>query len=91
MRLLGVKFLKTLATTIMLLPDNIHPDNSIYYNGAFVIESLKKETSYKMLDLYQEVKTKKAMSFSVFILCLDWLYLLEVAKLNSKGEIELCS
>lgn len=75
----------------MLLPDNIHPENSIYYNGAFVIESLKKEKRYKMLDLFQEVKAKKEMSFSVFILCLDWLYLLEVAKLNSKGEIELCS
>ena len=91
MRLLDVKYLKTPTTTIMLLPDNIHPDNSIYYNGAFVIESLNKETSYKMLDLYQEVKTKKQMSFSVFILCIDWLYLLEVAKFNSKGEIELCS
>jgi len=91
MRLLGAEFLKTQKATIMLLPDNIHPDNSIYYNGAFVIESLKKETSYKMLDLYQEVKSKKQMSFSVFILCLDWLYLLEVAKFNLKGEIELCS
>jgi len=75
----------------MLLPDNIHPDNSIYYNGAFVIESLKKGTSYKLLDLYQEARAKKPMSFSIFILCLDWLYLLEVAKFNSKGEIELCS
>ena len=75
----------------MLLPDNIHPENSIYYNGAFVIESLKKETSYQILDLYQDVKTKKQMTFSVFILCLDWLYLLEVAKLNSEGKIELCS
>lgn len=75
----------------MLLPDNIHPDNSIYYNGAFVIESLQKDESYKILDLYQEVKSKKQMSFSVFILCLDWLYLLEVANLNHKGEIELCS
>ena len=75
----------------MLLPDNIHPDNSIYYNGAFVIESLTKERSYKMLDLYQEVKTKKQMTFSVFILCLDWLYLLDVAKINTKGEIEICS
>ncbi len=91
MRLLGAEFLKPQKATIMLLPDNIHPDNSIYYNGAFVIESLKKETSYKMLDLYQEVKTKKQMSFSVFILCLDWLYLLEVVKFNFKGEIELCS
>ena len=75
----------------MLLPDNIHPDNSIYYNTAFVIESLKKETSYKLIDLYQEVKMKRQMSFSIFILCLDWLYLLDVTKLNSKGEIELCS
>jgi len=75
----------------MLLPDNIHPENSIYYNGAFVIQSLEKDKSYKMLDLYQEVKTKKDMSFSVFILCLDWLYLLELTKFNSKDEIELCS
>lgn len=91
MRSLDVKFLKTQKTTIMLLPDNIHPDHSIYYNGAFVIESLKKGKSYKILDLYQEVKIKKQMSFSVFILCLDWLYLLDVAKHNLKGEIELCS
>jgi hypothetical protein len=91
MHLLGVKYLKIQPIIIMLLPDNIHPDNSIYYNGAFVIESLKKETSYTMLDLYQEVKAKKQMSFSIFMLCLDWLYLLEVAKFNSKGEIELCS
>ncbi len=91
MRLLGVKFLKIQTTTIMLLPDNIHPDNSIYYNGAFVIDSLKKGKSHKLLDLYQEVKGKRQMSFSIFILCLDWLYLLDVAKLNSKGEIELCS
>lgn len=75
----------------MLLPDNIHPDNSIYYNGAFVIESLKKGTSYSMLDLYQHVKAKRIMSFSIFILCLDWLYLIEVVRINSKGEIELCS
>ena len=91
MHLSDAKFLKTQTTTIMLLPDNIHPDNSIYYNGAFVIESLQRDSKYKILDLYQEVKSKKVMSFSVFILCLDWLYLLEVAKINSKGEIELCS
>lgn len=87
----GVKFLKTPATTLMLLPDNIHPENSIYYNGAFVIESLKTKKGCKMLDLFQEVKGKKQMSFSVFILCIDWLYLIDVARFNSNGEIELCS
>ena len=91
MRLSDVRFLKIQTVTIMLLPDNIHPDNSIYFNSAFVIDSLKKDGSYKILDLYQEVKAKRQMSFSVFILCLDWLYLLEVAKFNSREEIELCS
>ena len=91
MHLFGVKFLKIHTTTIMLLPDNIHPEKSIYYNAAFVIEFLKKDARYKILDLYQEVKKNRQMSFSIFILCLDWLYLLEVTILNSKGEIELCS
>ncbi len=75
----------------MLLPDNIHPENSIYYNGAFVLEVLQKQSSQNILDLYQNVKTKRDMSFSIFVLCLDWLYLLNVAKLNSKGEVLLCS
>jgi hypothetical protein len=75
----------------MLLPDNIHPEKSIYYNSAFVIESLKKGSSYDLLSLFQAVRAKRQMSFSVFVLCLDWLYLLEVAKFNSKGEVEICS
>lgn len=91
MRLLDARFLKTLKTTTMLLPDNIHPENSIYYNGAFVIESLKQNQKIKLLDLYQEVKAKRSMSFSVFILCLDWLYLIDVARINNLDEIELCS
>jgi len=75
----------------MLLPDNIHPNNTIYFNGAFVLESLRKDTKFNLLDLHQDVKSKKEMSFSVFVLCIDWLYLIEVAKLNSNGEVELCS
>lgn len=91
MLLFVAKFLKTRKITIMLLPDNIHPENSIYYNGAFVLEVLQKQSSQNILDLYQNVKTKRDMSFSIFVLCLDWLYLLNVAKLNSKGEVLLCS
>ena len=91
MLLFVARFLKTLKITTMLLPDNIHPENSIYYNGAFVLEVLQKQSSQSILDLYQTVKTKKNMSFSVFVLCLDWLYLLNVAQLNPKGEVILCS
>jgi len=91
MLLFVARFLKTPKITTMLLPDNIHPENSIYYNGAFVLEVLQKQSSQSILDLYQTVKLKRNMSFSVFVLCLDWLYLLNVAKLNTKGEVILCS
>ncbi|MFN1217657.1 ABC-three component system middle component 6 [Chryseobacterium kwangjuense] len=76
----------------MLLPDNIHPENTIYYNGAFVLETIKTSSNpNNILDLYQATKAKKEMSFSIFVLCLDWLYLLNIATTNDKGEIKLCS
>ena len=75
----------------MLLPDNIHPELSIYYTGAIVLEELQISSVQQIMDLYQKVKNKKEMSFSTFVLSLDWLYLIEVAKLNEKGEVELCS
>jgi hypothetical protein len=74
----------------MLLPDNVNPENCIYYNGALVLESLQQNGSQSLLDLFQIVKAKRNLSFPVFILCLDWLYLLGVAKLNLDGEIVLC-
>ncbi|TGY97204.1 hypothetical protein E5329_05900 [Petralouisia muris] len=74
----------------MLLPDNIHPELSIYYNGAFVLEELKKMDNQTIMDLYQNVKVKNEMSFPTFMLCLDWLYLIEVANMNERGYIQLC-
>ena len=75
----------------MLLPDNIHPELSIYYNGSLVLEALKEMDNQSIMDLYQNVKVKNEMSFPTFILCLDWLYLIEVAQINERGYIELCS
>lgn len=75
----------------MLLPESIHPEDSIYYNGAIVLKSLQKQARQNILDLYQNVKQERLMSFAVFILCLDWLYLLNIATINQEGEVELCS
>lgn len=75
----------------MLLPDNIHPENSVYYHGAYVLQSLQTQGKQDLFALYQSVKTIREISFSLFVLCLDWLYLLNVAVLNDKGEVELCS
>jgi len=74
----------------MLIPDNIHPENTIYYNGAFVLQSLQNKDKQTILDLFQDVKKNYNLSFSIFILCLDWLFLLNIAELNNKGVVELC-
>ena len=74
----------------MLLPDNIHPELSIYYNGSLVLAELKAKDNQPIINLYQKIRDKKKMSFSTFILCLDWLYLIEVAKINERGYVELC-
>ena len=74
----------------MLLPDNIHPELSIYYNGSIVLGELKKRDNQTIMDLYQNVKVKNEMSFPTFMLCLDWLYLIEVAKMDERGYIQLC-
>jgi hypothetical protein len=74
----------------MLLPDNIHPKYSIYYNGAFVLQALQQQPMQNLLELYQNVKQKKNMTFPIFILCLDWLFLLNVAVLSDSGDVELC-
>ncbi len=74
----------------MLLPDNIHPENSIYYNGAVVLQVLQNNDKLEMLELYKRVKEKQDMSFPVFVLCLDWLYLINIAELI-REKVELCS
>lgn len=74
----------------MLLPDNVHPENTIYYNGYLILKELKLNTKLTMIDLYHNVSSKHNLSFSLFVLCLDWLYLISAATINNEGYIELC-
>jgi hypothetical protein len=74
----------------MLLPDNIHPENSIYFNASVVLETLQEFGKLDMLDLYQKITKTKKISFPVYILCLDWLYIINVAELKQR-EVKLCS
>jgi hypothetical protein len=74
----------------MLLPDNIHPEESIYYNASFVLKILLEHGKKNLLDLYQLTKNLREMSFPVFALSLDWLFLLNIISLNEHKEIILC-
>ena len=74
-----------------MLPDNIHPEQSIYYNGAFVLQALRERRVMDLLDLYLDTQKYRQMTMPVFVLCLDWLYLLNLVSLNEQGGVELCS
>ncbi len=74
----------------MLLPDNINPENSIYFNASLALKILQEHGKLDLLDLYQKISKTKKISFPVYILCLDWLYIINVAELI-KGEVKLCS
>lgn len=74
----------------MLIPKNISPDNCIYYNAAFVLQALSRNNSTTPLpQLYCDTRKTHHMSYPVFELCLDWLYLIGCVDINPNG-IEPC-
>ncbi len=75
----------------MLLPDNIHPANSVYFNAAYVLRSITDHKPHNVVELYQEVRKNHKIGFSLYILCIDWLYLIDLVEINHKGEINYVS
>ena len=67
----------------MLVPDNIHPEQTIYFNGAFVLKTLQENRALELVELYIKTRTEREMTMPVF--------LLGVVSMNSRGEVELCS
>ena len=43
------------------------------------------------MDLFQSLNELNDVSFSLYSLALDWLYLIDMAEINDSGEIVLCS
>ncbi|WP_367174001.1 ABC-three component system middle component 6 [Fibrobacter sp.] len=74
----------------MLLPDNIHPEDCIYYNGSIVLEIVQQNKHISLADLFAKVREKKTLSYSMFLLCLDWLFLINAVLVN-EGIVSLCS
>ena len=54
-----------------------------------MLEELKREDNQDFLDLYGTLK-KAGMSLETLILCLDWLYLIDAARVNENGCVCLC-
>lgn len=74
----------------MLIPQNLSPDDCVYFNAAYVLEALLCDRQQSTADLYVEVCKKHKMTFSLYLLCLDWLYLIDSITIENE-LITLCS
>jgi hypothetical protein len=74
----------------MLLPDNIHPEQTIYYNASQILNILLQKKQMPLFDLYVETNSSIKMAVPVFFLSLDWLFLIDVINYMEDGSIVLC-
>lgn len=75
----------------MIINPSSHPQRQLYYLGAKTLELLKNNNGeLDFFETYQALKENEDISLMLFILTLDWLYLLEAIK-SEGGWIKLCS
>ncbi|MEW8287296.1 MAG: ABC-three component system middle component 6 [Candidatus Thiodiazotropha endolucinida] len=75
----------------MIINKDIHPERKIYYIGALVIDVLRenKEDSINHLLVFEKLQEKESITVDVFMLALDWLFLLGAVKLE-QGILKKC-
>ena len=76
----------------MIVSKNTHPERDLYYLGAKTIEVLnasdKEEWDY--IDLFSELNQKEKISFNLYSLVLDWLFILSIIQQSKNGGIKKC-
>lgn len=75
----------------MLLPDSIHPENSLYYIGSIILQALKATDRPDMLELFAMTRFYHNIQMPVFVLSLDWLFLADLVEFDEFGRIVSCS
>ena len=75
----------------MIVTKDIHPKRKIYYLGALVLKELKNSKQKKLdfLNIYRNLNKNKKIPMQLFILTLDWLFLIGAID-NEKGYIKKC-
>lgn len=76
----------------MIISKDINPERDYYYLGAKVIEILSKtdDKEQDYFSTFEELKSSENISINLFVLTLDWLFLLGVIDKSEKGYIKKC-
>ena len=75
----------------MIIGKDVHPERKIYYWGALVLDILssKHANDVSCFSVYEELKQSHNISAEIFLLTLDWLFILEAIE-GEKGRIKKC-
>ncbi len=77
----------------MLAENDINPKNDIYFWGAKIISVLESNNKieFDILEIFEILNNKESekISFNLYLLSLDWLYLINVID-NTKDKIKKC-
>ncbi|MBL3531667.1 hypothetical protein JMJ99_09840 [Companilactobacillus zhachilii] len=73
----------------MILPIDTQPESSLYFFGAKVLEVLNEQPENKgyFFDVFNLVKKRVKISLKLYQLTLDWLFLINIAKVNEEGVV----
>ncbi len=76
---------------MIVVNKDINPEREVYYLGAVIIKILKNTTKkeLELLDVFQLLNKERRVSMNLFVLTLDWLYILGSINHN-KGHIVKC-
>lgn len=76
----------------MILSSDIKPERDLYFLGSRVIDVLidSDEKKIDYFDLFQKVNSEIEISLSLYLLVLDWLFIIGVLKNAENRLIEKC-
>lgn len=75
----------------MIVQNNTTPEKNLYYLGAVILAIFqeKKIIAIELSELYTSVKNRLNISFNLFLLALNWLYLLDSINIKNNDNRQL--
>lgn len=75
----------------MIVNFESNPKNSIIYSSSIMLKYFKKRKSNINLEDLYSFCISKNMEYSIFILTIDWLFLIKIInRIDEKNEVVLC-
>ena len=76
----------------MIIDNEIHPEKNIYYIGSILMDVFRSEPFgiNSSINLYERVQNHLPydLSFQMFLLTLDWLFILNLVEVTEDGDIK---